>query len=849
MKFYLIYGIIAIICAARVSRAQIQSFPFTESFDAVVAPAVPLDWAVQGFAVSTSTSRSSPNCISTTGNTTAKSIVSPGFDFTHRVPDKLIFWERRSATASAYRFEVRAALNDTDFSILIARFDTITSTSSYIQRIIDFKESGLQLNSHVRLQWLLLGDNTNSTGVLRIDDVSLTVSIGSDIGLTALTISPRSPVRNDSLTISTTVKNYGVFAASNITLRFFKDENSDEAAETGEQFSLQSGISLNSGDSLACSTNFSSVSAGEHCFIVTAESHLDENRSNDTLHSKIYARYLQGDLLVNEIMYAPMGDEPEWVELFNNSPDSINLKGWKISDNNISTKSFITQSDVQVAPNTYVVVAKDLNFSLVHPNVFSVIAYFSALNNTTSDAVILYDPSNVTMDSVLYEPGWGGQNGKSLERIACELSGTISTNWGTCQDSLSSTPGIVNSIARLNYDIALTNVTQTRIESGGKIVPSIQFTVHNVGRNAVDSMQLKLFLQHNNTAVGDSAELIQCTSILRTLFPGDSIQWSERLSEVHSGESAIIVVVEYWRDERKKNNRALISIRNGFEPQSVILNEIMYEPLNSQNEWFELYNRSNVPIDIAHWSFQDRATANGINSFVISDSSLVIPPGGFIVVAADSSLCELFSYLKTRPANVHVSILHRSGGFSFNNDGDAIVLKDLVGQTIDSVLYSPRWHHPDLLDTYGRSLERINPLFATNDRKSWSTSTNMLGGTPGQANSIMATSPVIGSTLSISPNPFSPDGDGYEDFCVIQAHLSLKTSNMNIRIYDIKGRLIRTLVNGEIGGLINNFVWDGRGDDNQRVRVGVYIVFLEATEQSTGAVETAKTVAVVATQF
>jgi hypothetical protein len=89
-------------------------------------------------------------------------------------------------------------------------------------------------------------------------------------------------------------------------------------------------------------------------------------------------------------MYAPSGDEPEWVELYNRSQDTINLKNWRISDNNISTKSIILQTSVIVPPNSYVVIAKDSNFFMLHPGVSVTITNFPALSNTTPDAVVFY---------------------------------------------------------------------------------------------------------------------------------------------------------------------------------------------------------------------------------------------------------------------------------------------------------------------------------------------------------------------------------------------------------------------------------------------------------------------------
>ena len=156
----------------------------------------------------------------------------------------------------------------------------------------------------------------------------------------------------------------------------------------------------------------------------------------------------------------------------------------------------------------------------------------------------------------------------------------------------------------------------------------------------------------------------------------------------------------------------------------------MYDPLNGQNEWFELFNRSNQPIDIAHWTFNDKPTSNSVNSFEISNQSIDNQAREYAVVTADSSIFSVLQNSIQTDSITHIVILNRSGGFSFNNDGDVVVLKDLTTSTIDSVAYLPSWHHPDVVDTKGRSLERINPNIDSNDPRNWSTCTNILGGTP-----------------------------------------------------------------------------------------------------------------------
>ena len=70
-----------------------------------------------------------------------------------------------------------------------------------------------------------------------------------------------------------------------------------------------------------------------------------------------------------------------------------------------------------------------------------------------------------------------------------------------------------------------------------------------------------------------------------------------------------------------------------------------------------------------------------------------------------------------------------------------------------------------------------------------------------------------------------------------------------MRIFDIKGRLIRTLANGELSGPQSQIIWDGLDDGKQRVRIGPYVVLIEALDSQGGAVYSAKAVAVVAARL
>lgn len=377
----------------------------------------------------------------------------------------------------------------------------------------------------------------------------------------------------------------------------------------------------------------------------------------------------------------------------------------------------------------------------------------------------------------------------------------------------------------------------------------LQAKVRNTGRVSASGYTILFFRDVNDNAVADPHEQIHAVPGA-VLSVGDSASIEAAVSVPGPGTHRWMAVVSYLPDTNPANDTAAVTVRLPAEPRSLIINEIMFDPLTGQNEWVEFFNRSPDTVDLAGWRFSDRPTAGGsINSFVMTSTSSAAPPASFIVAAAESSIFNHFPLLGSTSHARKVFILNRTSGLSFGNDGDGLVLVDHLGITIDSVSYSASWHHPDIANARGRSLERINPDLASNDPRNWSTSASLAGGTPGERNSIHTVSLPTHASLSFHPNPFSPDGDGFEDFCIIRYNLPLTTSLIRISVFDRRGRMIRTLANSELAGPSGEIIWDGLDGEQQRARIGPYIVYIEAIDGQGGIIATAKGVVVVATRL
>ena len=147
---------------------------------------------------------------------------------------------------------------------------------------------------------------------------------------------------------------------------------------------------------------------------------------------------------------------------------------------------------------------------------------------------------------------------------------------------------------------------------------------------------------------------------------------------------------------------------------------------------------------------------------------------------------------------------------------------------------------------YTTLFRSINPNINGNDKNNWSTSVNPVGATPGKQNSIFTEKLQTRANISISPNPFSPDNDGFEDFTIISYNLTQAIAQVKVKIYNSKGRLVRTLDNNLASGSSGSIIFNGLDDERNPLRMGIYIVYLEALNQNDGVTEALKAALVVA---
>jgi hypothetical protein len=665
-----------------------------------------------------------------------------------------------------------------------------------------------------------------------------------DLAVTGVEFTPAVARESTSVSASVALANVGMQLVSGCDVELGIEVGQVGLPPVYERWvsTLFSGV-LFPGEATKVCVNFTAPAAGTYILIVSVNSSTDQFPDNNRLRVSFQSAAGRSRLVINEIMYAPTGTEPEWLELYNPRDRPLLLEGWKLGDASAPQGRDITSTSYSIAAGDYAVVTKDtVGFFDVHPGARGrtiAMAGFPSLNNG-GDAVILRDNGGVIIDSLEYTPGWGGSSGSSLERRDWESAAVDSANWGTCVEPDGSSPGLFNSIGTLEKDLGITFCTIRMAHAGEPLI--LEAGIRNVGKNAVESASLCLYF-HESEPSGSIA-LLDRRNLPFPLARGDSCTVALTWQNPTGGLHRLCVRISCEGDPRARNDTLWTTVPVGYPPLSVRINEIMHMPISGDPEYVEIVNSSKETVDISGWTIGSQsAQGEKAHLFPLLGNSVLLRPGGYWVLASDSAIFRHSSECGSRQG--HVAVLGASS-MQLRNDGGMVVVRDATGSAVDSVAYLSQWHNPSLADCTGHSLEKLRPDLPSNDSRSWGSCVLAIGGTPGCVNSIYVEQLPMQSHLSASPNPFSPDGDGKDDHTVIQYEVPMATCTMMVKVFDVRGRLVRRLANNDPCASRGVIIWDGLTDERRRARIGIYIVLIEVLDGDRNTIWAGKTTVVVA---
>ncbi len=432
-------------------------------------------------------------------------------------------------------------------------------------------------------------------------------------------------------------------------------------------------------------------------------------------------------IVFNELMYHPAGEETEWVELASLYGVDLDISGWELE----GAVDFVFPEGTIMPGNSYLVVALDPT------GIQGAMGPFEGRLDDDGEELRLVNNSGRVMSILDYNdrgrwPSAPDGSGVTLAKRDELLLASDSQSWHW-SDQMGGTPGAANfpdgngprtPFIVLNEVAGLTSETFF-VEIGACPCPDpLGDAIHVLAGHEIRSSGGESFVFTDQTLpLGDLLALDADTLGFENLRQGD------RLFLVpDTGDRVLDSAVVRERTRARFPDGGGWHIGTGDsagEPNEVVLrdeiviNEIMYHyrPTfegetegaayqNNPEEWVEITNRSDAPVDLTGWEFDQ-----GIR-YAFPDGTL-LAPGAFLVVARDAEA------LRARyPA---ITILGNYQG-ELNNRSDRVVMVDATGNVADEVEYVDGGNWPEVADGGGSSLELLHPEADNAKPGSWAAS-------------------------------------------------------------------------------------------------------------------------------
>jgi hypothetical protein len=165
---------------------------------------------------------------------------------------------------------------------------------------------------------------------------------------------------------------------------------------------------------------------------------------------------------------------------------------------------------------------------------------------------------------------------------------------------------------------------------------------------------------------------------------------------------------------------------------------------------------------------------------------------------------------------------------SFDREAGNSTIYTRSGVVLDAFDYDDSFHNDLLDDTRGISLERVSGFAPTQSRSTWYSAAATAGyATPGLPNSQQQPLMTGDEVVTLAPETFSPDGDGFDDFLSIFLTDPPQGAVAHIRVYDTRGREIARIAENILIGSETVFRWDGTTSEGERARIGPHIIWVE----------------------
>jgi len=429
-----------------------------------------------------------------------------------------------------------------------------------------------------------------------------------------------------------------------------------------------------------------------------------------------------GSVVINEIMADPSPvvglPESEYLELYNNSPEAINLEGWTLK---IGSTSKVLDA-YTLYPSEYVLICRSGNDALFDDitNILPVSLSATALTNGGT-TITLYNEFMSEVDKIAYSPAWymdasKKDGGWSLERIDPNNRCEQSTNWRASENENGGTPGRQNSIFGTNIDETAPSIIDLSINSANELHVTFSETIDTATSLSPDNYEL-------DNDYGNPIYVGIDPASFNTIV----LMFSASFEQNRNYNLTIENIADLCGNVMERQTLQFSTVPIAFN--IIVVSEIMSKPAPvvglPDAKYIEIYNRSDNAVSLSGWKISLGSTTKPLPSVIIGAQSYLV------LTAADNAfLFEGFA-----------NVVGVDGFPSFAQGGTSISLSDKNGNIVHTLTFSSSWHDDNFKAQGGYSLEMVDLNNPCEGAENWRSTLDSRGGTPGTQNSVNATNP------------------------------------------------------------------------------------------------------------
>jgi hypothetical protein len=553
-------------------------------------------------------------------------------------------------------------------------------------------------------------------------------------------------------------------------------------------------------------------------------SNISDKKGNKLINKSIELQYYIPklyDVLVTEIMADPDPQialpNAEYVEIYNRSAYDINLYKWQFQIG--STIKYFPNTIIK--PNEYrILCSKEFSEQMqAFGNTIEMLSEGYAVTNT-GQTIVLKDSTNILISFITYSDAWYNDDykkdgGWSLEMVDTNNPCGGAENWKASTDEAGGTPGKINSVAAKNADLSIPSISLVQVETDSTITLTFSEPLDSVGLFNTQTYMVDQSINHPASILSQSTDMTKVVLIFNKHFATGVIYKMEIRNTITDcvGNNIGDGITETF---------ALPVVPDSLD---VVINEVLFNPYPYGAEFVELYNRSDKVIDAGKLVIAVTDSVNGsISSFVqVGEKGEMFFPSTYKAITREIKGTTKFYYVPDMN-----SLVEQPDMPAFNDYEGNVILMDITEKQIDKFHYTDDMHFALLSSKEGASLERIRFSSPTNIESNWHTAAENVGfATPGYINSQASDEALVDNTFTISPEVFSPNSDGSDDYLSISINIPEAGYTANINIYDPNGRLVKRLVKNELLGTQNTFNWDGTNENRAMCIPGMYVVYMK----------------------